>query len=66
MGRNVSIFLFQFAKEWNVSLLCIVKNEAERPHFQSYIELLRDGEKCFPESLLSMPWMGLLVITASM
>lgn len=50
------------------SLYCeIVKNEAERSHFQSCIESLRNvgRKKCFTESLLSMPWMGLLMISVS-
>lgn len=45
MGKNVSMLLFQFAKELNVSPLCVVKNEVARLYFQSCIESLRDGGK---------------------
>ena len=45
MGKNVSILLFQFAKELNVSLLYVVKNEVARLYFQSCIESLRNGGK---------------------
>lgn len=65
MGKNVGILRFQFAKELNVSLLCVVKNEVARFYFQNCIESLRNGGKMLSCVTSKCAWMELLRISAS-
>lgn len=44
MGRNVSIFIFQFAAELSVFPLCIVKKEIKKKK-TSFSKLFRIAEK---------------------